>query len=123
MNCPHCGDVEMAELNDGELTIHACPGCSGAFLEGAQLNALLLHANLPGVDSLGGRASPEAECTCPSCNIELVRVEKRATSMFYEACEGCGFMFVPLDEPAPEALDAARARTVQYFREFTASKR
>jgi Zn-finger nucleic acid-binding protein len=122
MNCPLC-DVEMAELADGDAQVHVCPECSGAYLDGSQLNALLLHSNLPGVDSLGGREAPDpAEGTCPTCGVDLVRVEQRATEMFYEACEDCGFVYVPLDAPAATELEGARKGIVKYFRAFTAKK-
>jgi len=113
----------MSELTGGDAQIHACPECSGAYLDGSQLNALLLHSNLPGVDSLGGRESPDgAEGTCPTCGVDLVRVEQRATAMFYEACEDCGFVYVPLDAPTATELEGARKNTVKYFRDFTAKK-
>src|SRR5207249_11539117 len=110
MNCPHC-DVEMAELSEAGLQVHACPECAGAYLEGAQLNALLLHANLPGVDSLGGREAPDGPPgTCPACRVDLAVFERRGTALFYEACEDCGFMFVPLEPPAAAVVEAARRR-------------
>jgi Zn-finger nucleic acid-binding protein len=113
----------MAELTGGDGQIHACPECSGEFLDGSQLNALLLHSNLPGVDSLGGRESPEGPVgTCPTCQVDMVRIEKRGTDMYYEACGDCGFIFAPLEPPAPTEFEGARKRLVDYFRGFTAKK-
>ena len=98
MNCPQC-DSEMAELvSPGDERIYACAEC-GEWLDGTQLNALLLHSNLPGVASLGGRLAPDdATGTCPTCRVSLVRLE-RSPELFYEVCEDCGWIFFPFDAP------------------------
>ncbi len=120
MNCPQCNG-EMAELAAGEERIHACAEC-GEWIDGAQLQALLLHANLPGIGSLGGRAKPdEATGTCGVCGVNLIRIEqgRRDGELFHEICEDCGSVFVPFEPPAAEDYEAARARLVEFFRAFT----
>jgi len=113
----------MGTLGEGDGVVHACGSCGGSFLDGSQLNALLLHSGLAGVDSLGGRESPDGPPgTCPTCQVDLRRIEHRSTAMYYEACEDCGFIFVPLDPPASTELEPARAQLVSYFRRFTAKK-
>ena len=121
MNCPQC-DAEMAELvSPNEEKINVCAEC-GEWIDGALLNAILLHSNLPGIASLGGRLVPEdATGTCPNCKVSLIRLEKNA-DVFYEVCEDCGGMFFPFDPPAAETYDAARARLVQGVALFIGKK-
>ncbi len=121
MNCPQC-DAETAELvGPSEERIHVCAEC-GQWLEGSQLNALLLHSNLPGLASLGVRLAPdEATGTCPTCKVSLVRLEKG--EQFYEACEECGWTFFPFDPPEAAAYDDARTRLVDAVTALIGKKR
>ncbi|MBS1153053.1 MAG: hypothetical protein H6Q89_4751 [Myxococcaceae bacterium] len=121
MNCPQC-DAEMAELaGPGDERIHVCAEC-GQWLDGTQLNAVLLHSNLPGVASLGGRLAPdEATGTCSTCRVGLARLEQRSGE-FYEVCEDCGWVFFPFDPPAAADYDAARAGLVEAVRRFIGKK-
>ena len=120
MNCPQC-DAEMAELvGPGDERLHVCNDC-GEWLDGTQLNALLLHSNLPGIASLGGRVVPdEATGTCPTCRVSLVRLERG--DLFYEACEECGWVFFPFDPPAAADFSAARVRLVEAVSGFLGKK-
>ncbi|GEM_PF-1505804 len=121
MNCPQC-DAEMAELvSPGDERIYACEEC-GQWVDGAQLNALLLHSNLPGIASVGGKLAPDdATGTCPTCRVSLVRLEQG--NEFYEVCEDCGFIFFPFDPPAATDFDAARQRLVDAVRAFIGQKK
>ncbi len=121
MNCPQC-DAEMTELvSPGDERIHVCAEC-GQWLDGTQLNALLLHSNLPGIASLGGRVVPDdATGTCPTCKVSLVRIEQNGGE-FYEVCEDCGWIFLPFDPPAAADFDAARARLVAGVTSFIGKK-
>lgn len=107
----------MAELvSPSDECIHACAEC-GQWLEGTQLNALLLHSNLPGIASLGGRlVSDDATGTCGACRVSLVRLE--SGHLFYEVCEECGWIFFPLDPPRAATFDVARARLVEAVTAF-----
>ena len=123
MECPQC-NAEMAELASGDDRLHVCADC-GEWIDAAQLNALLLHANLPGVASIGGRLAPEqATGTCPTCRVSLVRLEKgqRGGDDFYEVCEDCGSVFSPLDPPPATEFEAGRARLVEAVKRLTAKK-
>ena len=114
----------MTELAHEEERVHVCATC-GEWIDGAHLNALLLHANLPGVDSLRGKVVPEeATGTCSTCGVSLVRVEhgQRGGVHFHEVCEDCGSIFVPLDPPVAETFDAACERLVAFFRGLSARK-
>ena len=123
MNCPQCNE-EMAEFASGDDRVHVCAEC-GEWVDGAQLNALLLHTNLPGVASLGGRVAPDqATGTCPTSAVSQVRVEQgtRGTDNYYEMCEDCGSIFLPFDPPAATDFEGARARLVEGIKRFTAKK-
>ena len=120
MNCPQC-NAEMTELTAADDKVHACADC-GEWIDGSQLNALLLHANLSGVASLGGRNVPdEATGTCSNCSVGLVRIEQgqRKNASFYEVCEDCGSVFVPLEPPIAADFDAARLRLIDAFKQFS----
>ena len=121
MICSQC-DVEMTELESGDDRLYVCPECAGEWIEGSQLNALLLHANLAGVDSLGGRAAPDAETgTCGTCHVDLVRIEQaRKNPLGYEACADCGFIFVPFEPASAADFEAARKRLMGFFKTFGA---
>ena len=120
MNCPQC-DAEMAEVvSPNDERVFVCAEC-GQWLDGTLLNALLLHSNLPGVASLGGRLAPDdATGTCPTCRVGLARLERG--DLFYEVCEECGWIFFPFDPPEAATFDAARARLVDAVTGFLGKK-
>jgi rubredoxin len=128
MQCPQCG-VDSSDLAGDDEHVFACPEGDGLWVDGSQLNALLLHSGLPGLDSLGGRADPDAVTgTCRGCGVSLARIEQtgRREALVYETCEDCGFVFVPDDGPVPAEVAAARANLVSFFKRFsvkTAAKR
>src|SRR5947208_2394695 len=96
MQCPQC-DAESTDLAKDEEHVFACPDCASLWVDGSQLNAILLHSSLPGLGSLGGRTSPAAATgTCRGCGVGLVRIEQagRRDALFYETCEDCGFVSV-----------------------------
>ena len=56
MECPR-DSVEMAELSEGEeRLLFRCAECGGLWLDVADLNRILLHAELPTLEAMGGRA-------------------------------------------------------------------
>lgn len=122
MDCPRCS-VEMSEIAREEGTLQRCAECGGLWLDVADLNKILLHANLPALTSIGGFVNAdEISGMCPACNVDLVVVEggeKRALA--YDTCESCGGIWVDgdEDEPAPE-LDwkGAEEQIVGFFRRF-----
>ena len=74
MDCPGCS-VEMGEL-DGEAALRRFEQCFGLWIDVTDLNRLLLHNNLPGLESLGGKVDAEALTgQCPECQVDLVRVD------------------------------------------------
>ena len=124
MDCPGC-NVEMADL-EGEMTLRKCGECGGLWVDVADLNRELLHANLPGLESLGGKVDANALTgQCPECQVDLVRVDggARQHPLHYDTCESCGGMF--LESEFRDAMDqqAAKQEIVAFFREFSAKKR
>ena len=118
MDCPRCS-VEMVSLEDGATTISRCPECTGAWLDIADLNRMLLHHNLPGLETLGGRANPdEVSGTCPEDQVDLVVIEGgERRSLAYETCEVCGGIFLEtgVEEDDVKALDEA---IIDFYRRF-----
>ena len=127
MDCPRCS-VEMQEITHEDSTLQRCPECGGIWVvDPADLNKMLLHANLPALSAIGGYVNAdEISGMCPACNVDLVVVEggeKRALA--YDTCESCGGVWVDgeKDEPAAE-LDwkAANQQIVEFFKQFAKKK-
>lgn len=125
MDCPGC-NVEMAELEGEETTLRKCGECGGLWVDVADLNRFLLHHNLPGLESLGGRPQPDALTgQCPECHVDLVRVAggARAHPLHYDTCESCGGIF--LESEFKDASDASAAvhEIIDFFRRFSMKKK
>ncbi len=128
MDCPRCS-VEISEIARDNGALQRCAECGGFWVgDVADLNKILLHANLPALSSIGGFVNAE-EMTglCPACSVDLVVVEnaeKRATES-YDTCEACGGIWIDsdADEPAPE-IDAKKAaqEIVTFFQRFSKKK-
>ena len=121
MDCPGC-NVEMAELEGEETTLRRCGECGGLWMDVADLNRLLLHNNLPGLESLGGRVDAEALTgQCPECQVDLVRVDggDRQHPLHYDTCESCGGIFLESEfKDAPDAK-VAQQEIVDFFQRFS----
>src|SRR5260370_26254999 len=105
MDCPR-DNTEMAELSDGEdRLLFRCAECGGLWVEAADLNRLLLHAGLPTLEAMGGRANPEADAgECPVDNVGLLAVESqhKRNPLMYETCESCGGIWLESGDFAEE---------------------
>ena len=124
MDCPGC-NVEMADL-EGEMTLRKCGECGGLWVDVADLNRELLHANLPGLESLGGKVDANALTgQCPECQVDLVRVDggARQHPLHYDTCESCGGMFLESEFKDASDQQAAKEEIVAFFREFSAKKK
>jgi Zn-finger nucleic acid-binding protein len=123
MDCPRCS-VEMTEIASDESTLQRCPNCGGLWVDVAELNRVLLHANLPALSALGGFVNPdEIAGMCPACNVDLVAVEGgEKRSLHYDTCESCGGIWLegPDEDEIPEAIDAKAAakEIVDFYRVF-----
>ena len=126
MDCPRCS-VEMSEIAREDGALQRCADCGGLWVDVADLNKILLHANLPALSSIPGWVNAdEISGMCPACNVDLVVVEggeKKAEA--YDTCESCGGVWIDgeAEEPAAE-VDArkAEAEIVTFFRRFAIVK-
>jgi len=122
MDCPHC-EIEMNQLEGEDSMMMRCPDCAGLWLDIAEVNRLLLRHNMPGLESLGGRANvDESSGQCPECQVDLVAVEGgERRSMHYETCEVCGGIFLET-ETESEDIKESIAALVAFFRRFGQTK-
>ena len=125
MDCPSC-NVEMADLEGEDLTLRKCAECGGLWVDVAELNRLLLHNNLPGLESLGGRVDAQALTgQCPECQVDLVRVDggERQHPLHYDTCESCGGIFLESEFKDAATGKIAAQEAVDFFRRFSVKKR
>jgi Zn-finger nucleic acid-binding protein len=127
MDCPR-DNVEMAELTDGEDRVFCrCDECGGLWLDVADLNRILLHAGLPTLEAMGGRANPDEEAgECPTDMVDLLAVQSlhKRNPLTYETCESCGGIWLESGDFPTEGETAAQLTEgiVDFFREFSSSK-
>jgi len=125
MNCPGC-NADAPEVEEESDEVHACEACGGVRIGASELNRLLLHNNLPGIESLGGkRVKDAAEASCRRCQVDMTRFEggDRHDPEFYEICEECGCIFIAPDSaPEGDAL-AMEKGLVAFFRIFSAKQK
>ena len=125
MDCPR-DSVEMVELTQGEdRLLFRCGECGGLWLDVADLNRILLHAGLPTLEGMGGRANPDSDAgECPVDNVGLLAIESqhKRNPLVYETCESCGGIWLESSDFATEG-DSAREMVegiVDFFRQFSA---
>lgn len=123
MDCPR-DSTEMAELSDGEeRVLFRCAECGGLWVEVADLNRILLHAGLPTLEAMGGRANPEEDAgECPVDNVGLLAVESahKRNPLVYETCESCGGIWLESADFADEGESAEELikGIVDFYRDF-----
>lgn len=125
MECPSC-NVEMADLEGDGTTLRKCGECGGLWIDVADLNRVLLHHNLPGLESLGGKVDSAAVTgTCAECQIDLVRIPggDRAAPLSYDTCEACGGTFIEADFEDAADAQAAFRNIVGFFQRFAQKKK
>jgi len=127
MDCPR-DDVEMAELTDGEERVFfRCAECGGLWLDVADLNRILLHADLPTLEAMGGRANPDEDAgECPVDQVGLLAVESpnKRNPLAYGTCESCGGIWLESADFPNEGETAAELALgiVDFFRDFSAAR-
>lgn len=112
----------MVDLAGDDQTLRKCGECGGLWLDIADLNRMLLHRDLPGLETLGGKMNAEAMSgQCPECLVDLVRVEggEKSEPLGYDTCEACGGVF--LEEEFKDAQDFAAAEKIiiDFFKRFS----
>jgi Zn-finger nucleic acid-binding protein len=127
MDCPR-DNVEMTELSAGEdRVLYRCAECGGLWLDVADLNRILLHAGLPTLEGMGGRANPEMDAgECPVDNVGLLAIESqhKRNPLVYETCESCGGIWLESNDFDAEGESAKEmvAGIVDFFREFSSQR-
>jgi Zn-finger nucleic acid-binding protein len=127
MDCPRCS-VELSEISREDSALHRCPECGGLWVgEVADLNKMLLHANLPALSAIAGFVNAdEISGMCPACNVDLVVVEGgEKKSVAYDTCESCGGVWIDSDEDEPAAelgWKQAEQSIVAFFKRFARKK-
>ncbi|HYV48428.1 MAG TPA: zf-TFIIB domain-containing protein [Myxococcaceae bacterium] len=125
MNCPSC-QVEMADLEGDGSTVRKCGECGGLWIDVSDLNRVLLHHNLPGLESLGGKMDPEALTgQCPECLVDLVRINggDRNHPLSYDTCESCGGTFLESEFQDATDIKVAYDEIVDFFNRFATKKK
>lgn len=123
MECPRC-QAELSEVPNDDLTLQKCDDCSSIWIDVSDLNRMLIHNNLTGLESLGGKMAPEALTgQCSECLVDLLRVSggSRQDPQHYDTCEGCGGVFLE-SEFDGEDVPGIEAQIVAFFRSFGGKK-
>ncbi len=121
MDCPR----DLTEMRDvvghDESTLSVCDSCGGVWMDGADLNRLLLHNDLPGLESMGGKANlDELSDRCPKDQVDLIIIEggEKSDPKVYACCEACGGIWLPLEAPEEADAELVEELVVGFFREF-----
>jgi Zn-finger nucleic acid-binding protein len=125
MNCPGC-NIEMAELEGDETTLRRCADCGGLWIAIGDLNRVLLHNNMTGLESIGGKVNSDALTgQCPECQVDLVSVDggNRQHPLHYDTCEGCGGIFLESEFKDATCEKVAYQEIVDFFKQFGGRQR
>jgi len=128
MDCPRCS-VELTAITQDDSAVNRCSECGGLWVDGNDLTKILLHANLPALNAIGGQINVDVLAgTCPACSVDLVVVEGgEKLSLHYDTCESCGGLWVEGEDvdDVPETIDfkAAGAELTGFFRAFAKNKK
>jgi Zn-finger nucleic acid-binding protein len=109
----------MEELSGDDLTLQHCGECDGLWTDVAELNRILLHHNLPGLETLGGKPNPdEVTGQCPIDLIDMIAVEGGPKhSLMFETCEVCGGTWIEPEGKVTSIKDAI-GEIVGFFKAF-----
>lgn len=124
MECPRCSG-EMQEFStEASVVLGRCPECGSLWIDSGDLTRALLHHNLPGLDSLGGRENlGETAGMCPEDLTDLTVVDSSgAQDRSYALCEVCGGVWLT-EKGDGEGFDAEDGEAllgqlVEFFRDF-----
>jgi Zn-finger nucleic acid-binding protein len=125
MECPGC-NVEMSELEGEGTTLRKCGECGSLWIDVADLNRVLIHNNLPGLESLGGKLKPDALTgQCPECHVDLVQISggNRQDPLSYDTCESCGGILLESEFKNASGADGAFKEIVSFFNRFSKKKK
>lgn len=101
MDCPRCSGVEMNELIlEGDTLVQHCTECFSLWIDAAELTRMLVHHDLPGIETLGGRENlEEAAGTCPEDMTDLTVIESAQNDgLSFAMCDVCGGLWLSRSE-------------------------
>jgi Zn-finger nucleic acid-binding protein len=125
MECPSCG-VEMVDLIGDDQTFRKCNDCGVLWIDVSDLNRMLLHHNLPGLESLGGKVDADAMSgQCADCQVDLVRVANgdKHHPLGYDTCESCGGIFLETEFDEVADFKSAQKEILEFFTDFSGKTR
>jgi len=121
MDCPR-DSIEMKDVvGKDDATLSFCETCGGVWIDSADLNRLLLHNNLPGLESMGGKANlDELAERCPKDQVDLVVIEggDKGHAQQYAFCEACGGIWLDIEVSEDADADAIEGEIVTFFKAF-----
>lgn len=119
MSCPRdlAEMKQLAGLDDAVLYVS---DEGGVWADGVDVNRLLLHNGLPGLESLGGRANvDEIGDRCPKDDVDLIVIEGgEHWDLVYCVCEVCGGLFIELGVEPNLNADEIEEEIVAFFKDF-----
>jgi Zn-finger nucleic acid-binding protein len=114
--------VEMKDVvGKDDTTLSNCETCGSVWIDGAELNRLLLHNNLPGLESMGGKANlDELGERCPKDQVDLVIIEggEKSKPLAYSFCEACGGIWLDIEVPEGADAEQIEEEIVTFFKDF-----
>lgn len=125
MDCPGC-NVEMSVLEGDEQSLRKCEECHGLWIDVADLNRVLLHHNMPGLETLGGKVNTDDLAgQCSECQVDLVSVMggEKQRPLQYSTCESCGGIFLPAESAEAQSYAEALQDIVGFFNRFAPRKK
>ena len=111
---------ELVELVGDTFTLKYDREALGIWTDVAELNRILLHSNLPGLESMGGKPNPdEPTRMCPDCkDVDMMAIEGgKKHSIIFETCEVCSGVWIEAEEEVTTA-DEAIKEIVEFFKLF-----
>jgi Zn-finger nucleic acid-binding protein len=127
MDCPRCS-VELAAITHEDSAVNRCAECGGLWVDGTDLNKILLHNNLPAITAIGGQVNvDELTGMCPACTVDMVVVEGgEKQALHYDTCEACGGIWIEgmdVEEvPATASWKEASLELAGFFKDFARNK-
>jgi hypothetical protein len=112
---------EMKEMTGRDDATFFVSEDGGIWIDSVDVNRILLHAGLPGLESMGGKANVDAiGDRCPKDDVDLIMIEggDKGDPLVYGICEVCGGIWIDLNAPEDTDADGYEAEVVAFFRDF-----
>lgn len=124
MECPR-DLVDMRELvGPDETMLSVCDTCGGVWIDSAELNRLLLHNDLQGLESMGGKVNlDDLSERCPKDQVDLVVIEggEKSDPLRYAYCEVCGGIWLDIEVEEDAEIQAIEREIISFFQRFRTS--